>query len=127
MSIVADGIEDRKRAEGRGSRTERRGSVAWAIAIAIVAVLAACEPAKPRAPLEPLPEELLASVAIGPADTLNGLRAYLDAVQPGVSSFLSDDKVRAGLGEMVGASSLTGLDPKSWSYVLVANVEGKPA
>jgi hypothetical protein len=99
--------------------------VAWAIAI--VAVLAACEPAKPRAPLEPLPEELLASVAIGPADTLNGLRAYLDAVQPGVSSFLSDDKVRAGLGELVGASSLTGLDPKSWSYVLVANVEGKPA
>ena len=72
------------------------------------------------------PAELLASVAIGPASTLRSLAAYVDAVKPGASVALSDAFVRQGLAQAVGASSLDGLDPAAWSYLLVGSVDAGP-
>lgn len=69
------------------------------------------------------PPELLASVAIGPASTLRNFAAYVDAVKPGASVALNDAIVRQGLAQAVGASSLDGLDPASWSYLLVGSVD----
>ncbi|HZJ65273.1 MAG TPA: hypothetical protein VFD36_17295, partial [Kofleriaceae bacterium] len=70
------------------------------------------------------PPELLASVAIGPASTLRNFAAYVDAVKPGTAVVLSDAFVRQGLAQAVGASSLDGLDPGAWSYLLVGSVDG---
>jgi hypothetical protein len=78
--------------------------------------------AKPNAP----PPELLASVAIGPVTTFRGLQAYAEAIRPGSGAMLTDQVVRHGIAAAVGASSLDGLDPVSWMYLLVIATSGDP-
>ena len=78
--------------------------------------------AKPN-PGQP-PPELLVSVAIGPASTLKGLGAFADTFKPGASAQLTDDTIRQGLSEAVGAALLDGLDPAGWQYLLIADVKG---
>jgi len=89
--------------------------------------MAAYTHADAKAKPDPPPAELLASVAIGPVTTLRNLQAYVEAIQPGAGGILTDQAVRHGLAEMVGASSLDGLDPTSWVYVLVASTSDVPA
>lgn len=84
-------------------------------------------PAAARAEAPRAPTELMVNVAIGPAATLRNLAAYADAARPGAGAGVADPVVRAGLASAVGASSLDGLDPASWSYLLVASVDGGPA
>ena len=96
-------------------------------ALTIVGVLTLCATAdaggKPDAP----PTELLVSVAIGPVTTLRNLQAYAEAIKPGAGAALTDQVVRRGVAEAVGAKSLDGLDPASWMYLLVASTSGPPA
>jgi hypothetical protein len=73
------------------------------------------------------PPELLATVAIGPASMFRNFAAYADAVKPGSGVALNDAIVRQGLASAVGASSLDGLDPTGWSYLLVGSVDTTPA
>jgi len=62
----------------------------------------------------------MASIALPPASTLSGLQAFLEDVRPGAGAQLTDAALRAGLAKAAGVSSLDGLDPASWIYVLVA-------
>jgi len=80
--------------------------------------------ARPKA--DPVPAELLASVAMGPATTLRGLQAYAEAIKPGAGASITDQVVRGGIAELVGASSLDGFDATSWTYVLVASGDAAP-
>jgi hypothetical protein len=107
------------------SRAARTRGPAWLAGI--LALAAACTHADAKAKADQPPAELLVSVAIGPATTLRNLQAYVDAIKPGAGAALTDQVVRRGLAEMVGASSLDGLDPASWMYVLVASQDGAPA
>lgn len=66
------------------------------------------------------PANLMVSVAIGPASTLAGLRAFVDAVKPGTSAQLTDAMIRDELAKAAGVTSLDGLDPAGWTYVLIA-------
>lgn len=87
--------------------------------------LAACAHADARP--APAPAELLATVAIGPVTTLRGLAAYIEAVAPGSGEGLSDRVLRRGIADAVGVSSLDGIDPASWMYLLVVGTSGEPA
>lgn len=93
----------------------------------LLALATACTHADAKARANQPPAELLVSVAMGPATTLRNLQAYVEAIKPGAGAALTDQVVRRGLAEMIGASSLDGLDPASWMYVLVANLDDAPA
>jgi hypothetical protein len=101
----------------------------WVIVGSCV-VLLGLSAASPRAPAaaprQDAPAALLATVAIGPATTLRGLAAYLDAVSPGASAGLSDQALRRELARAVGVPSLDGVDPASWMYLLVVSAAGRP-
>lgn len=71
------------------------------------------------------PPELLMSVGIGPDNTLDSLRAFANAMQPGVGMMMSGQMVRRQLAGMAGATSLDGLDEKAATFVLA--VDGGPA
>jgi hypothetical protein len=79
----------------------------------------------PRA--EPAPAELLATVTIGPVTTLRGLQAYLEAVTPGAGAGLNDRVLRRAIAEVIGVSSLDGIDPASWMYLLVVSTVDTPS
>jgi hypothetical protein len=89
--------------------------------------LGAAMPAAARAEPPRAPTELMANVAIGPAATLRNLAAYADAAKPGAGAAVAEPIVRAGLAGAVGATSLDGFDPGSWSYLLIASLDGAPA
>ncbi|HEU4728740.1 MAG TPA: hypothetical protein VFT22_12640 [Kofleriaceae bacterium] len=97
-----------------------------------LAVLAACfayAPAEAKDAASPAgqpPPELLVTVALGPATTLRNLQAYVEAIKPGAGAGLGDQVVRHGMADAVGASSLDGLDPASWTYLLIADTGGSP-
>jgi hypothetical protein len=105
-------------------RVQLRGA---ACILTIVGALAVCAPADAKGKPDAPPAELLVSVAIGPVTTLRNLQAYAEMIQPGSGAALSDQVVRRGLAEVVGATSLDGLDPASWMYLLVAGTSGPPA
>jgi len=71
------------------------------------------------------PPELLMSVGIGPDNTLDNLRAFANAMQPGVGGMLSSALLRQQIARMTTATSLDGLDEKGTIYVLA--VDGGPA
>ena len=71
------------------------------------------------------PPELLMSVAIGPDNTLDSLRAFANTLQPGVGMMMAGPMLRKQIAGMVGAGSLDGLDEKATTYVLA--VDGGPA
>jgi hypothetical protein len=98
---------------------------ALAASVTLLAVVAAL-PAAARAEPAP-PDELLVTIAVGPAPTLRSLAAYAEAIKPGAGIAISEPFVRAGLAGAAGASSLDGFDPKSWTYLLVASIDGAPA
>jgi hypothetical protein len=108
-------------ASRRARRTPARTTLALAL-FGLVAILPAAAHGEPAQ----APVELLASVAIGPA-MLRNLAAYADAVKPGTGASVAEPAVRAGLASAAGASSLDGFDPASWSYLLVAGLDGAPA
>ncbi len=87
----------------------------------------ACTPAEARATTDQPPAELLASVALGPVTTLRNLQAFAEAFEPGAGAGLTDQAVRRGLAEAVGANSLDGFDPSSSLYLLVADLDGSTA
>jgi hypothetical protein len=103
----------------------RRG---WSLAglgpgvLAVVAALPLAAQAEPAPPAE-----LLMTVAVGPAATLRSVAAYAEAVKPGSGMAISEPFVRAGLASAAGASSLDGFDPASWTYLVVASIDGTPA
>jgi hypothetical protein len=90
--------------------------------------IAACAPAEAKPADKPpeVPVELLASVAIGPASTLRGLQKYLEAIRPGIGSALTDQMIRGQLAGALGVTSLDGLDPAGWLYLLVTDAGGTP-
>lgn len=126
MRVLAAPVTARDRSLVRviGLGGSRLGRTALALG---VFGLGAAMPAAARAEPSQAPTELLVNVAIGPAATLRNFAAYVDAVKPGAGAGVSDTIVRAGLANAVGASSLDGFDPGSWSYLLIANLEGGPA
>jgi hypothetical protein len=71
------------------------------------------------------PAELLMSVGVGPDSTLDSLRAYANAIQPGAGVMLTVPMLRKQITGMVTATSLDGLDDKGTLYVLA--VDGGPA
>ncbi|HSS01091.1 MAG TPA: hypothetical protein VLM79_28735 [Kofleriaceae bacterium] len=114
---------------GAGSLTPgaprwRGRSLPW-VAVGALAMVAALPVAAHAEPAPP--PELLLNVAIGPAPTLRSFAAYVEAVKPGSGVAISEPFVRAGLASAAGVSSLDGFDPASWTYLLVASVEGTPA
>jgi len=119
-------------APGQNTRHAANARNAWLL-VGVLGVLgigglgAACTPAEARATADQPPAELLVSVAIGPVTTLRNLQAYAEAIQPGTGATLTDQAVRRGLAEAVGASSLDGFDPASGMYLLIAHVDGSPA
>jgi hypothetical protein len=94
-----------------------------------MAVMVVAAPGRADAAPRPgkAPPQLLASAAIGPVTTFRGLQAYVEAVQPGAGTGLTDQTVRRVLAQMIGASSLDGSDPTAWTYVLVADGGAEPA
>ncbi|HET7499869.1 MAG TPA: hypothetical protein VFK02_02670 [Kofleriaceae bacterium] len=97
--------------------------------LAVLAACSACAPAEAKDAASPAgapPPELLVSVALGPVTTLRNLQAYVEAIKPGAGASLSDQVVRRGLADAVGASSLDGLDPTSGLYLLIADTGGSP-
>jgi hypothetical protein len=90
--------------------------------------IASCAPAeaKPADKSPEVPVELLASVAIGPASTLRGLQKYMEAIRPGIGMVISDQAIRGQLASAVSVTSLDGLDPAGWLYVLVTDASGTP-
>ncbi|HET9619759.1 MAG TPA: hypothetical protein VFP84_00235 [Kofleriaceae bacterium] len=107
------------------------------IALLAGLAIAACAPAEaaPPAPATPtasparpaaVPVELLASVSLGPASTLRGLQAYLDAIKPGIGATLSEQVVRRQLASALGVPSLDGLDPSPWLTVMISDANGTP-
>jgi hypothetical protein len=132
--LVASGVDCDRRGGSlplpcTGSRASQVRTLARRVrtVIGILGLVAACTRADAKAKLDPPPAELLATAAIGPVTTLRNLQAYVEAIQPGAGAIFTDQVVRRGLAEMVGASSLDGLDPASWAYVLVASTEGAGA
>lgn len=91
----------------------------WYLFAVAVAVVAGPAEAKPKA--DRAPADLLVSVALGPAATLRGLQAYVEAIEPGAGAQLTDQVMRAGLAQAIGAASLDGVDPAAWLHVLVAD------
>jgi hypothetical protein len=95
------------------------GSLVAALAALAVSVPAAAQGTGAQ------PPELLMSVGIGPDNTLDSLRAFANAMQPGVGSMMSGSLLRMQLAKMTTAASLDGLDDKGTLYVLA--VDGGPA
>ena len=94
--------------------------------VVLAVVLAATRAeAAPRA--DAAPAELLATVAIGPVTTLRGLQAYLEAVTPGAGAGLNDRVLRRAITQLIGVSSLDGVDPASWMYLLVVSTVDTPS
>jgi hypothetical protein len=106
---------------GRGWRSPARAALVLGLF-----TMAAALPRDASAQAAP-PPELLATVAIGPASMFRNFAAYADAVKPGSGVALNDAIVRQGLASVVGASSLDGLDPTGWSYLLVGSVDATPS
>lgn len=67
------------------------------------------------------PAELIATISLGDARTLDGVRAFADAIQPGMSAMLTDEMVRHQLAAIVEAKALDGLDLFAPRYVLVVD------
>jgi hypothetical protein len=67
------------------------------------------------------PAELLAVIAFGPPGSLQGLKGFIDAVQPGASAPLTDAELAQGIAGAAGMTSLDGFDPKSGTYLLFAS------
>src|SRR3954470_19767383 len=67
------------------------------------------------------PAELLASITIGPPGSLQGLKAFIDAVKPGASAPLTDAELAQGIASAAGMTSLDGFDPASGTYLLLAS------
>ena len=90
--------------------------------------IAACAPAeaKPADKAPEVPVELLASVAIGPASTLRGLQKYMESIRPGIGTVISDQAMRGQLANALGVTSIDGLDPAGWLYILVTDASGTP-
>ena len=65
------------------------------------------------------PSDLLATVALGPETTLDGARSFIDTVKPGSGAVVAT--VPQLIAKAVGAGSLTGIDPKGWSYLLLSD------
>lgn len=90
-------------------------------AVVSISPLAGAKPgdAKPKdgAP----PAELLASIAFGPPGSLQGLKAFIDAVKPGASAPLTDAELAQGIAGAAGMTSLDGFDPASGTYLLLAS------
>lgn len=79
-----------------------------------------------RGSVTPPPDELVASVAIGPAATRGTLRAYAEAVKPDLAAMLGDEALRHRLERAIGARTLDGLAADGM-YVLVAEIDGAPS
>src|SRR5262249_54510902 len=47
--------------------------------------------------------------------------------KPGSGAMLGEPLVRIALAQAVGASSLDGFDPASWTYLLIASIDDSPA
>lgn len=90
--------------------------------------IASCAPASAKPADKPpaVPVELLASVSFGPASTLRGLQAYLEAFKPGIGTAITDQVIRTELAKELHVKSLDGVDPASWIYVLVSDSAGEP-
>lgn len=69
------------------------------------------------------PPELIASIACDPNVVRRDIQTFLEAVQPGTDSSLSETELQAELARAVGASSLAGLEP-SYLFVVDANPPG---
>jgi hypothetical protein len=97
--------------------------------LGVLAVAAGCASAEAKdaaSPAGAAPAELLVTVALGPATAFRSLQAYVEAIKPGAGVNLSDQVLRHGLADAVGASSLDGLDPASPMYLLIADTGGSP-
>ncbi|HEY0193818.1 MAG TPA: hypothetical protein VGC42_22030 [Kofleriaceae bacterium] len=91
------------------------------LCVGTAAALAASAPAEAKGPAGAPPPELLVTVAIGPASTLRGLQAYVEAVKPNTGALVSEPIIRHQLAAAAGVPSLDGLDAGSWTYVLVSD------
>jgi len=89
------------------------------VALAVAASGPAAAQGKPAQP-----PELLMSVGIGPDNTLDTLRAYANALQPGVGMMVTHAALRHQIAGMTTAVSLEGLDDNGTIYVLA--VDGGP-
>lgn len=90
-----------------------------ALACLATAALAACAPAAAKGPdAVALPPDLLFSVTLGPASTLRGLQAYVEAVKPGAGALISEQIIRHQLATTVDVPSLDGLDANAGTYLM---------
>ncbi|HEX8109337.1 MAG TPA: hypothetical protein VF516_16505 [Kofleriaceae bacterium] len=95
------------------------------VIVSVLCVAAAILPLAAEAdPRSPWPRELLGWAALGPPKTIRDLRAYADAIQPGLGTALSEVALRAALARAAGMRSLDGFDSAHWPYVLAAGVDG---
>jgi len=67
------------------------------------------------------PAELLVTISLGPDHTLDGMRAFANAIRPGAGSTLTEGLVRQQLAGMADVDSIDGLDPNASTYVLVVD------
>jgi hypothetical protein len=92
----------------------------WYLLVGLV-VVAMSGPAEAKPKADRAPADLMVSVALGPAATLRGMQAYIESIEPGAGAQLTDQVMRSGLAQAIGASSLDGVDPAAWLHVLVAD------
>jgi hypothetical protein len=101
------------------SPLRRTSIIGWLVVALVVGA------SGPAAAQKAQPPELLMSVGIGPDNTLDSLRAYANAMQPGAGMMMTTAMLRRQIAGMVTATSLDGLDETGTIYVLA--VDGGPA
>lgn len=93
----------------------------FGLVVGLVALVAiSCRAAAAQARVDP-PQELLVVVAVGPDQTLDGLRAFVNQVRPGMGQMLSRATIRTEAAPIVTAGSLDGLDDRAPIYLLVVD------
>ncbi|HEY4243850.1 MAG TPA: hypothetical protein VGM88_28750 [Kofleriaceae bacterium] len=67
------------------------------------------------------PPDLLVSIAVGGDASLDGVRAFANAVKPGAGLMLSGGMLRGQLAQMIGATGLDGFDPNAGITLLISD------
>jgi hypothetical protein len=64
------------------------------------------------------PAELIVTFARGDSTSLDGMRAFIDAIKPGTGAMMSDAIIDMGIANVTGVAPLDGLDHGAAMYVL---------
>jgi hypothetical protein len=70
------------------------------------------------------PPELIASFARGGSTSLDGVRAFVNAIKPGGGAMITDQILDMGIAKMTGVAPLEGLDHNAAMYILYVDGGG---